>query len=80
MTRDELIAKIKKASTESDQDFREIISRVLDMDIMTEVEMAEFFDVARPTIKRWRTGASSPHSYIRGGMYDNLIDKLQQAT
>lgn len=77
MTREELIAKIEKASPDNDKEFQEIVVAFKDSLSLSDLDLARMFTINRPTATRWRTGANSPHPKIRPALYRDMIEKLK---
>ncbi len=79
MTHNELRSKIQNASKDDDKEFQEIIMAVYDIGFLTEHKLGHAFGVSLASIRRWKEGKSSPHSFLRPYIFIYLIKKLQGA-
>ncbi len=73
------IKQIKKADTESDSDFHAVAKASEELLLLSDKDLARELRVSRPTVSRWRTGATAPVPFARKMVYDFLIKRTRQA-
>lgn len=78
MTKKELILKIKNASPNNDEQFRQIIAAVLNNDFIEETKLRNLLMVSRPTLNRWKNGESVPHTALRPRIFKWLAEQLNR--
>lgn len=62
---------IKNANLDSDTDFRAIIKA--SEQYISDKDLARALRVSRPTVSRWRSGATTPVPFARKMVYDFLL-------
>jgi hypothetical protein len=75
----QFIKKIQKANLESDSDFHAIAQASEGLLLLSDKELGRELRVSRPTVSRWRTGATAPVPFARKMVYDFLIKRTRKA-
>ncbi len=57
--------------------FQKIITESLSVFSLTELLLSEELKTSRPTVNRWKTGATVPHILIREGVYKTLLKRAR---
>lgn len=57
--------------------FRKIVAESLVIFSLTEVLLSEELKTSRPTVNRWKSGATVPHILIREGVYKTLLKRAR---
>ena len=70
ITLNEVAKQLKTPDTNNDQAFQELIGICQVFLEMSEQDMADKFEVSRPTINRWANGKNLPHPAMRRTIYD----------
>ena len=52
--------------------FHKVIADSLEVFRLTEIMLAEELKTSRPTVNRWKTGATAPHKVVRESVYKTL--------
>lgn len=74
----EQLEDLRKALDTTDPADREAFSRILctSMDLLelSDVDVSEAFDVSRPSVRRWKSGISTPTVAMRRLILRRLLD------
>lgn len=73
------IEHLRKADASSDDQFRALLGRGVELLTLGDQEIAREFDVSRPTATRWRNGDNAPHPAMRKLVYSKLERRAQMA-
>ncbi len=57
--------------------FQKVIAESLAVFSLTELLLSEELKTSRPTVNRWKTGATIPHILIREGVYKTLLKRAR---
>jgi hypothetical protein len=75
----QFIKQIQKANLESDSDFHAIAQASEGLLLLSDKELGRELCVSRPTVSRWRAGATAPVPFARKMVYNFLIKRARQA-
>ena len=73
----EIVRLKNESNPENDELFQQIIYSILKTGLMNKDEMANGLLVSKPTIDRWGQGRNLPHRFIRGRIYEYLLDRIE---
>jgi len=59
------IQSLKGADQKNDEVFHKIVEQGMDIMQLLDSDLAHEFNVSRPTVNRWRSGANAPHPALR---------------
>lgn len=69
---EKLIADLDQADTKDDAVFRSLLARSAQELSLLDKDIARELDASRPTVNRWRSGATSPHPLLRRHIFARL--------
>ena len=74
----DLFQKLDPATVdyEDDELFREVISAVLENNVMTVAEFADTFSMSRSSVSRWADGRNDPHPAMRPVIYRVFRERI----
>lgn len=78
MTPRQFVEKFSKANVSDDQVFEQLINEGLNSLQMEDKVLAQEFCASLPTVDRWKTGESAPHSALRQGIKDWFLNYAKE--
>lgn len=71
------VAQLQNADLKDDALFARLVRDGMDLLRLSDRDVADEFDVSRPTVTRWRNGENSPHPAMRRPIYRWFIERAR---
>lgn len=72
------ISELETAPVNSEEVFRDLFSRGVELLHITDVEVAREFGVSLPTVARWKNGSNAPHQAMKKPVYAWLKGRAEE--
>jgi hypothetical protein len=69
------IGSLKSANLKSDEQFKTLLNRGMELLRLIDADISKEFGVSRPTVNRWRNGANAPHPAMRKPLFNYLAKR-----
>ena len=78
MTKNELIAKLKKVDSANDAEFASLVRNSMLVLGIDEMGMSSLMGMSRVSVRRWVSGKTSPHPVMRPQVFRTLLELAER--
>lgn len=72
-----LVADLQNADQKDDKVFHNVVSRAIDLLMLLDSDLAQYFGTSRTTVMRWKSGANAPHPAMRKHVFKWLMQRAK---